>query len=95
MQKYFHPESTDPTSFQKLVVFFLAFLVIDFVSVDDCVSAGASRPGDPGRCLAAYAGMAAAFRLPATLLDRIVQDAEACGGRAEVCLGQIGEERQL
>jgi hypothetical protein len=29
-QKYFHPESTDPASFQKLVVFFLAFLVIDF-----------------------------------------------------------------
>jgi cellulose synthase/poly-beta-1,6-N-acetylglucosamine synthase-like glycosyltransferase len=30
IQKYFHPESTDPASFQKLVVFFLAFLVIDF-----------------------------------------------------------------
>jgi len=30
VQKYFHPESTDPGSFQKLVVFFLAFLVIDF-----------------------------------------------------------------
>ena len=29
-QQYFHPESTDPASFQKLVVFFLAFLVIDF-----------------------------------------------------------------
>jgi len=32
VQKYFHPESTDPASFQKLVVFFLAFLVIDFVA---------------------------------------------------------------
>ncbi|HWX93832.1 MAG TPA: glycosyltransferase [Terriglobales bacterium] len=30
IQKYFHPESTDPASFQKLVVFFLAFLIIDF-----------------------------------------------------------------
>jgi cellulose synthase/poly-beta-1,6-N-acetylglucosamine synthase-like glycosyltransferase len=30
VQKYFHPESTDPASFQKLVVFFLAFLIIDF-----------------------------------------------------------------
>ena len=30
IQKYFHPESTDPASFQKLVAFFLAFLVIDF-----------------------------------------------------------------
>jgi cellulose synthase/poly-beta-1,6-N-acetylglucosamine synthase-like glycosyltransferase/peptidoglycan/xylan/chitin deacetylase (PgdA/CDA1 family) len=32
VQKYFHPESTDPASFQKLVVFFLAFLVIDFIA---------------------------------------------------------------
>jgi cellulose synthase/poly-beta-1,6-N-acetylglucosamine synthase-like glycosyltransferase/spore germination protein YaaH/peptidoglycan/xylan/chitin deacetylase (PgdA/CDA1 family) len=32
VQKYFHPESTDPASFQKLVVFFLAFLVIDFLT---------------------------------------------------------------
>ena len=32
IQKSFHPESTDPASFQKLVTFFLAFLVIDFVA---------------------------------------------------------------
>jgi cellulose synthase/poly-beta-1,6-N-acetylglucosamine synthase-like glycosyltransferase/peptidoglycan/xylan/chitin deacetylase (PgdA/CDA1 family)/spore germination protein YaaH len=32
IQKYFHPESTDPASFQKLVVFFLAFLIIDFLA---------------------------------------------------------------
>jgi peptidoglycan-N-acetylglucosamine deacetylase len=32
VQKYFHPESTDPASFQRLVVFFLAFLVIDFLA---------------------------------------------------------------
>lgn len=30
IQKYFHPESTDPASFHKLVLFFVAFLVIDF-----------------------------------------------------------------
>jgi cellulose synthase/poly-beta-1,6-N-acetylglucosamine synthase-like glycosyltransferase/peptidoglycan/xylan/chitin deacetylase (PgdA/CDA1 family)/spore germination protein YaaH len=30
VQKYFHPDSTDPASFQRLVVFFVAFLVIDF-----------------------------------------------------------------
>jgi len=30
IQRYFHPESTDPSSFQKLVAFFVAFLVIDF-----------------------------------------------------------------
>jgi len=32
VQKYFHPESTDPASVQRLVVFFLAFLVIDFIA---------------------------------------------------------------
>jgi cellulose synthase/poly-beta-1,6-N-acetylglucosamine synthase-like glycosyltransferase/peptidoglycan/xylan/chitin deacetylase (PgdA/CDA1 family)/spore germination protein YaaH len=30
IQKSFHPESTDPSSFHRLVVFFVAFLVIDF-----------------------------------------------------------------
>lgn len=31
-QKYFHPESTDPASFHKLVLYFVAFLVIDFLA---------------------------------------------------------------
>ncbi len=30
IQKYFHPDSTDPANFQRLVVFFAAFLIIDF-----------------------------------------------------------------
>ncbi len=32
LQKYFHPESADPASFRRLVAFFLAFLVIDFIA---------------------------------------------------------------
>ncbi len=32
VQKYFHPESTDPASFQRLLIFFGAFLVIDFLA---------------------------------------------------------------
>jgi cellulose synthase/poly-beta-1,6-N-acetylglucosamine synthase-like glycosyltransferase len=32
IQKYFHPESTDPASFQRLLIFFGAFLVIDFIA---------------------------------------------------------------
>jgi cellulose synthase/poly-beta-1,6-N-acetylglucosamine synthase-like glycosyltransferase/peptidoglycan/xylan/chitin deacetylase (PgdA/CDA1 family)/spore germination protein YaaH len=32
LQKYFHPESTDPASIQRLVIFFMAFLVIDFIA---------------------------------------------------------------
>src|SRR5437868_6846772 len=31
-QKFFHPDSTDPASFHKLVLIFLAFLVIDFLA---------------------------------------------------------------
>ena len=32
VQKYFHPESADPASFRKLVLYFAAFLVIDFIA---------------------------------------------------------------
>ncbi|MGH9493805.1 MAG: glycosyltransferase [Candidatus Sulfotelmatobacter sp.] len=32
VQKHFHPDSTDPSSFHKLVAFFFAFLVIDFLA---------------------------------------------------------------
>jgi len=32
VQKYFHPDSTDPASFQRLLIFFVAFLVIDFLA---------------------------------------------------------------
>lgn len=32
IQKHFHPDSTDAASFHKLVVFFFAFLVIDFLA---------------------------------------------------------------
>ncbi|HXZ42135.1 MAG TPA: glycosyltransferase [Terriglobales bacterium] len=32
LQKYFHPDSTDPASFHRLVLFFAAFLVIDFIT---------------------------------------------------------------
>src|SRR5450432_718170 len=32
IQKWFHPDSTDPASFQRLLVFFAAFLIIDFIT---------------------------------------------------------------
>jgi cellulose synthase/poly-beta-1,6-N-acetylglucosamine synthase-like glycosyltransferase/spore germination protein YaaH/peptidoglycan/xylan/chitin deacetylase (PgdA/CDA1 family) len=32
VQKYFHPESNDPASFHRLLLFFGAFLVIDFIA---------------------------------------------------------------
>ena len=32
INRYFHPETADPRSFEKLVSFFLAFMIIDFVA---------------------------------------------------------------
>jgi len=32
VQKHFHPDTTDPGSFQRLLIFFVAFLVIDFLA---------------------------------------------------------------
>jgi len=32
VQKSFHPESTDPANFQRLVIFFAVFLIIDFIT---------------------------------------------------------------
>jgi cellulose synthase/poly-beta-1,6-N-acetylglucosamine synthase-like glycosyltransferase len=32
INRYFHPESADPRSFEKLVTFFLAFMIIDFIA---------------------------------------------------------------
>jgi peptidoglycan-N-acetylglucosamine deacetylase len=32
IQKSFHPDSTDPASFQRLLIYFVAFLVIDFIA---------------------------------------------------------------
>jgi hypothetical protein len=32
IQKHYHPDSTDPADFHKLVLFFFAFLVIDFIA---------------------------------------------------------------
>jgi len=32
VQKYYHPDSTDPASFQRLVLFFVVFLLIDFIA---------------------------------------------------------------
>jgi len=32
VQRHFHPESNDPTDFQRVVIFFAAFLIIDFLT---------------------------------------------------------------
>ncbi len=46
IQKRFHPDSTDPASFHKLVLFFFAFLVIDFVASAIAFALERRRPDD-------------------------------------------------
>src|SRR3954447_21595086 len=46
IQKHFHPDSTDPASFHKLVLFFFAFLVIDFVASAIAFALERRRPDD-------------------------------------------------
>jgi len=46
IQKYFHPDSTDPASFHKLVAFFFAFLVIDFIASAIAFALERRRPDD-------------------------------------------------
>jgi len=46
VQKHFHPDSTDPASFHKLVAFFFAFLVIDFFTSTIAFMLERRHPGD-------------------------------------------------
>ena len=46
IQKHFHPDSTDPASFHKLVAFFFAFLVIDFLASCIAFALERRRPDD-------------------------------------------------
>ena len=46
VQKHFHPDSTDPASFHKLVAFFFAFLVIDFLTSTIAFMLERRRPDD-------------------------------------------------
>jgi peptidoglycan-N-acetylglucosamine deacetylase len=46
IQKHFHPDSTDPESFHKLVLFFFAFLVIDFIASAIAFALERRRPDD-------------------------------------------------
>ena len=46
VQKWFHPESTDPASFVRLLIFFAAFLVIDFAASAVAFALERNRPDE-------------------------------------------------
>jgi peptidoglycan-N-acetylglucosamine deacetylase len=43
--KHFHPDTADPASFEKLVIYFTLFLLIDFVTSAIAFSLERRRPG--------------------------------------------------
>jgi peptidoglycan-N-acetylglucosamine deacetylase len=47
IQRSYHPESTDPGSFQRLFVFFVAFLVMDFLASAIAFALERRRPEAP------------------------------------------------
>src|SRR5438477_2615493 len=47
IQRSYHPESTDPASFQRLFVFFVAFLVMDFLASAIAFALERRRPEAP------------------------------------------------
>jgi peptidoglycan-N-acetylglucosamine deacetylase len=46
IQKHFHPDSTDPASFHKLLAFFFVFLVVDFLASALAFALERRRPDD-------------------------------------------------
>ena len=94
IDRHYHPEAASAANFQKLLAYFLAFLVIDFVTSSVAFSLERRHPANKGDRLAAVPHLAAALRLPAAVLGGAVQDAEARHRRQAVQLGQAGAHRQ-
>ena len=90
VDKHYHPETANAATVEKLLVYFLGFLLIDFMTSLLAFSAGAAASGEQGRRMAAVSRVAAALQLPADFLDCVVPDAEAGGGGTAV---QLGEDR--
>ena len=63
VNKYFHPESTNPADFQRLVTYFALFMVIDFIASTLAFALERQQPGPQARLPAAGPCVAAAVRL--------------------------------
>ncbi len=88
VDRHYHPETTSAASFDKLLVYFLAFLLIDFVTSRAGLQPRASAPRQQGRCLAAAAHLAAAVLLPPAVLHRAVPHAQTGSGGPALQLGK-------
>ncbi len=94
IDRHFHPETTDPKSFEKLVAFFLAFLVIDFVASAIAFALERMEGANKRGRLAAGGHMAATLRLSAAFLGGAVPHIEPGDRRLALRLGQAGAQSQ-
>ncbi len=70
-------ESASTASLEKLVVYFLGFLIIDFITSSTAFSLERKHPARQGRWMAAVPHLAAAVCLSAVVLRCAVQDGQA------------------
>ncbi len=87
IDKYFHPEAASTASFYKLLAFFLAFLIIDFIASALAFALEKKHPARQGRWVAAVPYMDSAVHVPASLFGGAVQDGEAGDRRQAIQLG--------
>jgi hypothetical protein len=73
IDRHYHPESVSSASLDKLLVFFLGFLVIDFITSTVAFSLERNHPANK----AALPHLAAKVCLPPGLLHRPLQDRPA------------------
>ena len=93
MQKYFHPESTDPASFQHLVVFFVAFLVIDFIASAIAFALERRQPDAKEDVWLLSQVWLQRFAYRQLFSIVLLKTLKRAARRAEVCLGQAGADR--
>ena len=75
--RYFHPESTDPSSFERLAFYFVIFLAIDFVASALAFLLERRVEGTGEDAQSAAASLAATVLLPPALFRGAGQDGEA------------------
>ena len=83
-----------PPASKSCVAYFLAFLLIDFITSSVAFIARTPPSRQQGRRLAALPHLAAALRLPPGLLHRPLQDSQARHRRQALQLGQDRAHRQ-
>ena len=91
---HYHPEAASAANFQKLLAYFLAFLLIDFITSSVAFSLERPHPANKGDRWLLFHIWLQRFCLPAAVFDRAVQDGEAGHRWQAIQLGQAGANGQ-